>query len=190
MSTIPPILPTGTLQENIALLRRVLKVQNQLMREEVNPDLSQVPRQLVSFNEVQDFLYGDQQTPGLIDDAELADVTIMLSDSNVGYMRVLPSEKYRHRAGGWGMYYHIDMHGGPMSYEWIGSTALSRIWDQMSTAYDANVREIWIVNAGDVATQELPLAYLLDMAYDMDRYGSANRIIMNDMGDPTIWGSV
>lgn len=72
------------------------------------------------------------------------------------------------------MYYHIDMHGGPYAYEWVGNSLLSRMWEQMSMAYDFGVREIWVVNVGDIATQELAISYFLDLAYDFDRYGTSH----------------
>lgn len=168
------IMGNATREQNINLIRSVLKVQNQLMREELNPDLNQVPRQIVLFSEVEEFFYPDEHGVSLADDPELDGATIMLADNNVGYMRTLPTAAQRGRNGGWGMYYHMDMHGGPASYEWIGSTWLPRVWDQMSCAYDAGVREIWVVNVGDIATNEMSLAYFLDMAYDMDRYGTSH----------------
>ena len=70
------------------------------------------------------------------------------------------------------MYYHLDYHGWPVSYEWINSSYLPKIWEQMSMAYDFGVRELWMVNVGDIATQEFPLSFFLDMAYDFDRWGS------------------
>lgn len=86
----------------------------------------------------------------------------------------LPTEKMRKHNGGYGMYYHIDMHGGPYAYEWVGNSLLSRMWEQMSMAYDYGVREIWVVNVGDIATQELAISYFLDLAYDFDRYGTSH----------------
>ena len=48
------------------------------------------------------------------------------------------------------MYYHFDYHGSPVSYEWVNSSYLPKIWDQMTMAYDFGVRDIWIVNVGDL----------------------------------------
>ncbi len=97
----------------------------------------------------------------------------MLSDNNAGATRTLPSEAMRNHRGGYGMYYHLDMHGGPHSFQWIGSAYLPKIWEQMTMAYEYGVREIWVVNVGDVATQEYGLSYFLDLAYDMETYGKA-----------------
>ena len=165
------------LRENIELLRRILKTQNRLIREEVNPDLARVPRQLVLFTEVEGFLYGTDEVPGLLGDPELDGVTLMLSDNNRGYTRTLPTAAMRAHNGGFGMYYHQDMHGGAQSFEWIGSTYLPRLWEQMTMAYDYGVREIWITNIGDIGTQELGLSYFLDLAYDIDRWGGRDAAV-------------
>lgn len=166
------IMAKASREDNIAFIQKVLRTQNQLICEEVSPDLHQVARQIVLFSEVEAFFYPDEQGRSLVNDPELDGVTIMLSDANTGFMRTLPQASTCNRRGGWGMYYHMDMHGGPASFEWIGSTAISRVWDQMSTAWDFGVRTIWVTNVGDIATNECALAYFLDMAYDIDTYGS------------------
>lgn len=65
------------------------------------------------------------------------------------------------------MYYHMDMHGGPMAFEWIGSTYLPKLWEQMTAAYEFGVQEIWVTNIGDIGTQEYGLSFFLDLAYDI-----------------------
>lgn len=168
------IMQNAALEDNIALLRDVLHTQNELIRNTVNPDLSAVPRQIVLHNEVEKFYYGDGDHEGFYNDPELDGVCVVLGDANCGYTRTLPTEKMRKHNGGYGMYYHIDMHGGPYAYEWVGNSLLSRMWEQMSMAYDFGVREIWVVNVGDIATQELAISYFLDLAYDFDRYGTSH----------------
>ena len=137
-----------------------------------NPDLTRVPRMIALYKEVEEFFYGDEKTKGLMGAEELEDVILMLCDDNYGNLRTLPTEEMRKHAGGYGMYYHLDYHGWPVSYEWINSSYLPKIWEQMSMAYDFGVRELWMVNVGDIATQEFPLSFFLDMAYDFDRWGS------------------
>lgn len=166
------IMGNATLAENIALLKDIIRTQNELIRKYVNPDLTKVPRQIVLFTEVEKFYYGDENTPGLIDDPEMDGITVVFSDTNYGYTRTLPSEKMRSHNGGYGMYYHVDMHGGAYSYEWIGSTYLPRIWDQLSTTYDYGVRNIWVVNVGDLVSQELEVSYIMKLANDFDSYGT------------------
>lgn len=163
----------SSLGQNIDLLKDIITEQNKLIRKNVNEDLSKVPRLLALYKEVEGYYYGDENTPGLIDFQELDGVTIMLCEDNYGNMRTLPPKELRNRDGGWGMYYHFDYHGGPISYEWVNSTPLTKVWEQMSMAYDYGIRDVWIVNVGDLKPQELPLSYFLDLAYDFEAYGTS-----------------
>lgn len=163
---------TATLQENIDYLKEVITTQNQLIRECVNTDLTQVPRMLALYKEVEAYFYGDETTQGLKDWKELDGVTFMLCEDNFGNMRTLPEKELRNRQGGWGMYYHFDYHGEPVSYEWVNSTYLPKVWEQMTMAYEFGIRDIWIVNVGDLKPQELPLSYFMELAYDFDKWGT------------------
>ena len=165
----------ATLADNIDLLRRVLKTQNGLIKKYVNKDLDQVPRMLALYKEVEPYFYGDETTPGLMGDPELEGVTLMLCDDNYGNLRTLPTPEMRDHKGGYGMYYHFDYHGYPISFEWYNTSFLPKVWEQMTTAYDNGIRELWIVNVGDIFSNEYPLAYFLDLAYDFDRYGTSDR---------------
>ncbi len=162
----------ATLADNINMLQDVLQNQNQLIHKHIHPDLSEVPRMLALYKEVEPFFYGDENTPGLIHSEELEDVILMLCDDNHGNLRTLPTREMLNHKGGYGMYYHFDYHGGPISYEWINSSYLPKIWEQMTMAYDFGVRDLWIVNVGGIATQEFPLSYFLDLAYDFDKWGT------------------
>ena len=130
----------ATMEDNVNLLRRVLKTQNQLIRETINENLDEVPRMMVLFTEVEAFFYGDEKTKGLLDEPELEGVTLMLSDNNQGARAHCRQKAMRNHKGGYGMYYHMDMHGGPMAFEWIGSTYLPKLWEQMTAAYEFGVR--------------------------------------------------
>ena len=162
----------ATLGDNIRLLKDVIQTQNALIKKYVNEDLKKVPRMLALYKEVEPYFYGDEDNPGLVDYEELQDVIYMLCDDNHGYLRTLPDEKMRAHSGGFGLYYHFDYHGEPVSYEWTCSTCLPQIWEQLSTAYEYGIRELWIVNVGDLALQEFPLSYFMGLAYNFDRWGT------------------
>ncbi len=164
----------ATVEENVALLKRIIRKQNELIKRYVNADLNRVPRMLALYKEVEAYFYGDGRTAGLKDWEELDGVICMLCEDNFGHMRTLPTEEIRERKGGFGMYYHFDYHGGPVSYEWLDSTPLSKTWEQMCTAYEYGVRELWIVNVGDLKLHEIPLSFFMAMAYDFQRWGSSN----------------
>ncbi len=174
------IMAGATLRDNIQMLRDVIATQNALIHENVHSNLDEVPRQIVLFTEVEEFFYGNAEVQGLIGDKELEGITLMLSDNNFGSTRTLPSEEMRNHKGGFGMYYHMDMHGGAHSYQWIGSTYLPKVWEQMTAAYEFGVRDIWVVNIGDVGTQEYGLSFFLDLAYDMEKWGGTYTGITKD----------
>ena len=165
----------ATLADNINLLRKVLKTQNRLIKKHVNKNLDEVPRMLALYKEVEPYFYGDEKTPGLMGDPELEGVTLMLCDDNFGNLRTVPTPEMRGHKGGYGMYYHFDYHGFPISFEWFNTSHLPKVWEQMTTAYDFGIRDLWIVNVGDIFSNEYPLAYFLDLAYDFEKWGTSNR---------------
>lgn len=165
----------ATLADNIEYLRDVLVTQEDLIRRCVNEDVMKVPRMLALYKEVEPFFYGDGNTPGLMDSPQLEGVTLMLCDDNFGNLRTIPTEHMKGHNGGYGMYYHFDYHGSPISYEWINSSYIPRVWESMCTAYDNDIRKLWIVNVGDIFTTEFPLGFFLDLAYDYDKWGRNNK---------------
>ena len=166
------ILKNATLADNIELLRDVLQTQNQLIKKYVNEDIQQVPRMLALYKEVEPYFYGDKHTKGLIGSPELEGVTLMLCDDNHGNLRTVPTKEMRSHKGGYGMYYHFDYHGWPYSYEWFNTSYLPKVKEQMCAAYDFGIRDLWIVNVGDIMTTEFPLSYFLDLAYDYEKYSA------------------
>lgn len=162
----------ATIEDNVVLLKRIITNQRKLIAEHINPDLKQVPQLFAIYKEVEDYYFGDGQTEGVRGFDELEDVTLLFCEDNFGNMRALPQGEERNHPGGFGMYYHFDYHGSPISYEWVNSTPLSKVWEQMTEAYEYGVKNLWIVNVGDVKFNEYPLGYFLDLAYDFDTWGS------------------
>jgi len=162
----------ATIGENIDLLKDIIIKQRELIKKYVNPDIDKVPQVIALYKEVEEYFYGNEQAQGLKDWNELDGVICMLCEDNFGFMRTLPAEEIRGRRGGFGMYYHFDYHGGPISYEWMPSTSYERTWEQMCMAYDYGIRDIWIVNVGDLKFNEAPLSYFMELAYDFDKWGS------------------
>ncbi len=165
----------ATLEDNINVLRNVILTQNELMKEIVNPDLKEIPRMLALYYEVEDFYHGDKTAKGLKNWDALDGVILMLCDDTYGNLRFIPDDSDRDHNGGFGMYYHYDYHGSSISYEWMNTNRLSKTWEQMSMAYEYNIRDLWIVNLGDIKGLEYPLCYFMDLAYDFDKYGTNAR---------------
>lgn len=164
------MLENATLEDNINALKKIILAQKKLLKE---VDVT-LPQTLAIYKEVEQYFYGDEKTPGLMGWEELDDVILMLCEDNHGHMRGLPTKKMREHKGGYGMYFHLDYHGGPVSYEWVNSTSLYQVWEEMTEAYDFGVRDIWIVNVGDIKFNEIPLYYFMQLAYDYEKWGAGN----------------
>ncbi len=160
-----PMAPGGP-DANRALLEKIVGVQRQILREEVDPDITKVPQVWCLYKEVQDFYEAGMRVP--------EDVTLLWAEDNWGDVRRLPTAAERARRGGAGVYYHFDYHGGPRSYQWINTNPIAKIWDQMSLAKQYGADRVWIVNVGHFKGYEFPLEYFLSLAWDTNRWTHDN----------------
>ncbi|OME74543.1 hypothetical protein BSK65_02345 [Paenibacillus odorifer] len=159
----------GSDQENIDLLKDIILTQKELLKKY---NLEHSPQILAVYKEVEKYWYGTAEVEGLKDWEVLNEVTILLADDNFGNLRKIPTEHERYRRAGWGMYYHFDYHGGPHSYEWLNTIPLEKVWEQMCMAFDYGIRDVWIVNVGDLKPMELPISYFMELAYDFEAWGT------------------
>ena len=146
-----------------ALLERIVKDQRQIIEEVTQKSASQTPQLWALYKEVQDYYDKGMRVPD--------DVTLLLCDDNWGNIRKLPRIDEAPRKGGYGIYYHFDYVGGPRNYKWINTNPLPRIWEQMHLAYEYKVRNIWIVNVGDIKPMELPISFFMDYAWNPEKIG-------------------
>lgn len=158
----------SSLKENVELLEQIITDQQKIIKDK---GCDKLPQMLALYKEVEAYYYGGDGVRGLKDWDALDDTLLLLSDDNFANVRTLPTEENRHREAGWGLYYHFDYHGGPVSYEWVNSTPLPKVWEQLTMAYEYGVRDLWIVNVGDIRPQELPLSYYMELAYDYENMG-------------------
>ena len=163
----------ATLADNINVVKTAIKAQKEIISEQEKKLNKAFPKMLALYKEVEPFYFGDETTPGLSDWDGLDDVILMLCEDNHNYTRTLADPAISKHKGGLGMYYHVDYHGGPVSYEWLNSTPLSVIWEQMTQAYEFGVKDLWILNVGDVKFNEFPLTYFMELAYDFEKWGSS-----------------
>ncbi len=160
-----PMAPGGP-EENLALLETIVKVQRNIIAEEVNPDVTKVPQLWCLYKEVLDFYNAGMRVPD--------DVTLLWPDDNWGDNRRLPTAAERKRSGGAGIYYHFDYHGGPRSYQWINTNPIPKIWEEMSRAKEYGADRIWIVNVGHFKGYEVPLEYFMNLAWNTSRWTNQN----------------
>jgi len=141
-----------------ALLERVVADQRQIIAEETHRPASETPQVWALYKEVQDYYDKGMKVPD--------DVTLLFSDDNWGQIRRLPEAGAAPRRGGYGIYYHLDYVGVPRNYKWINTNQIEKVWQQMDLAYQGGVRQMWIVNVGDIKPMEYPLGFFLKMAWD------------------------
>lgn len=144
----------------IELLETIVADQRQIIAEETGKPAKETPQMWALYKEVQDYYDMGMR----VDD----DITLLLCDDNWGNIRKLPAYGDTARAGGYGIYYHFDYVGGPRNYKWINTSQIARVWEQMTTAYDYGVDQIWIVNVGDIKPMEFPISFFLDLAWEPD----------------------
>lgn len=147
-----------------ALLERIVADQRKIISKVTGRPASKTPQLWALYKEVQDYYKKGMRVP--------ADVTLLLCDDNWGNLRMLPRPGSKKRPGGYGIYYHFDYVGGPRNYKWINTNPLPRIWEQMHLAWEHDVKQIWIVNVGDIKPMELPISFFLDYAWNPDEIGA------------------
>lgn len=150
---------TGGIKSDVALLETIIADQRRILQEETGKRIEDIPQVWVLFTEVQKYYDAGLKVP--------EDVTLMFADDNVGYIRRLPTPQERAtRTGGFGVYHHMDMNGGPYSYKWVNTNPFPKIWEQMNLALEYGANRIWISNIGDLKPLELPIEFFLAMAWD------------------------
>ena len=149
-----------TIEEQKAVLTKVLKDQRDLLTKYVNKDVTQVPQVFIPYKEVLDVYHAGLQVPD--------EVTLMWCDDNYGYIRHFPTAEERARKGGNGVYYHISYWGRPHDYLWLGTAHPSLVYQQMSLAYERGIQKMWILNVGDIKPAEYQVELFLDMAWNLE----------------------
>ena len=147
---------------NIGLLEKIVMDQREIIKEVTGKDIENVSQVWALYKEVQEYYDKGMRVPD--------DVTILLCDDNWGNIRKLPKLNEPPRAGGYGIYYHLDYVGGPRNYKWLNTTQIERVWEQMHLAYEYGADRIWVVNVGDIKPMEFPISFFLDYAWNPEKY--------------------
>lgn len=152
---------------NIKLLENIVADQRKIIASVTGKPADKTPQMWALYKEVQDYYDKGMRAPD--------DVTLLLCDDNWGNIRKLPAIGEKPRGGGYGIYYHFDYVGGPRNYKWINTNPISKTWEQMHLAYEHNVKQVWIVNVGDLKPMEFPISFFLDYAWNPNKI-NANQL--------------
>ncbi|MDR3118930.1 MAG: glycosyl hydrolase 115 family protein [Mediterranea sp.] len=151
---------------NIALLEKIVKDQRNIIAKVTGKKAAETLQVWALYKEVQDYYDKGMRVPD--------DIMLLLCDDNWGNVRKLPEWNAKPRKGGYGMYYHFDYVGAPRNYKWLNVTPVQKTWEQMSLTYRYGVKQLWVVNVGDLKPMEYPIQFFLDMAWNPDRFNENN----------------
>lgn len=144
----------------VGLMKTIIADQRKIISDVTGMPAEKTPQVWALYKEVQDYYDKGMR----VDD----DILVLFCDDNWGNIRILPKKEDLDHKGGYGMYYHFDFVGGPVSYRWINVTQIEKVWEQMNLAYEWGVKDLWIVNVGDIKPMELPISFFLDFAWNTE----------------------
>lgn len=149
----------GNDADNMKTLEKVIACQRDIIKDIYgSPDA--VPQLWAIFTEVQRYYDAGFRVPD--------DVTLLLCDNNWGYIRRVGRDFERRRKGGLGLYYHIDMNGGPWNDRWVNTTTIPKLREQLNLAYQSGIDRIWLINVGDLKPKEVPIDFIMHYAWNPD----------------------
>ena len=147
-------------EANMEVLADVVKGQREIIRSVYGKDPAEVPQLWAIFTEVQRYYDKGFTVPD--------DVLLLFCDNNWGYLRRTGPKKELGRKGGMGLYYHIDMNGGPWNDRWVTTTTVEKLREEFNLAYRTGIDDLWIVNVGDLKPKELPIDFIMRYAWNPD----------------------
>lgn len=147
------------------LMQRIVENQRRIIADVTRRPAKETPQVWALYKEVLDYYDKGMRVPD--------DMTMLLCDDNWGNVRRVPAAKERNRAGGWGLYYHVDYVGAPRNSKWLNVTPTQNMWEQLQLAYNYGIDRLWILNVGDLKPMEYPISLFMDMAWNPRRYDAA-----------------
>lgn len=151
----------------VPVLERIIADQRTILGQWVDQDLTRVPQVLIAYTEVLGLYNKGLKVPD--------DLILCWPDDNFGYIRQLPDAREQKRAGGSGVYYHIQwLNGATTAYPWLNTTPRALIWEEMSKAWQYGAKNLWVLNVGDIKPGEIGTEFFLELAWDPQRYRHDN----------------
>jgi len=161
-----PMSDLGSAEANFKLLEKIMQDQRKIIEKVTKKPAKETPQLWALYSEVLDYYDQGMKVPD--------DMTILLCDDNWGNVRRLPYLDGKKHPGGYGMYYHVDLHGAPRAYQWLNMTQIPHMWEQLQLTYSYGVDKIWILNVGDLKPNEYPMDFFLNMAWNPTSFTQDN----------------
>lgn len=146
---------------NIETLKGVIEGQRRIIGDVYGKNASEVPQLWAIFTEVQRYYDRGMTVP--------QDVIRLFCDNNWGYIRRTGPKKEGNNP--MGLYYHIDMNGGPWNNRWINCDPVAKLREQLNLAYRTGLDDLWIINVGDLKPKELSIDFIMKFAWNPESVG-------------------
>jgi len=170
-----PMLGAKSVGEQKTALADIIKDQRDMLAKYVNPEVKNIPQVFIPYKEVLDVYNAGLKVPD--------DVTLMWCDDNYGYVNHFPSAEENSRKGGNGIYYHVSYWGRPHDYIWLATIHPALLYTQMKKAYDHGIRDLWILNVGDIKPAEYLIELYMDMAWNINAIEDNEKGLQKHLGD-------
>ncbi|MFT3738162.1 MAG: glycosyl hydrolase 115 family protein [Breznakibacter sp.] len=161
-----PMDGSGSTGENFKLLGKIIEDQRGIIAKVTKKPAKETPQIWALYSEVLEFYDQGMKVPD--------DMIVLLCDDNWGNVRRLPEPGGKKHPGGYGAYYHVDLHGAPRAYKWLNMTQIPHMWEQLQLAYGYGVDKMWILNVGDLKPNEYPMDFFLNMAWNPTSFNENN----------------
>ena len=161
-----PMEGANTTAERVKLMQQAIDDQRDMLRRNIKKPIEEIPQVLCTYEEVLEAYHNGLQVPD--------DVTMLWSDDKHGYCRNLSNPEEMKRPGGAGIYYHLSYHGDPASWIWLSPLSPAFLSTELTKAYTFGARKIWVFNVGDIKPAEKELSFVMDLAWDIDRWKPAD----------------
>lgn len=157
-----PMEGANTTAERVKLMQQAIDDQRDILRRNINKPIEEIPQVLCTYEEVLDAYHNGLKVP--------EDVTMLWSDDKHGYCRNLCNPEEQKRKGGAGIYYHLSYHGDPASWIWLSPLSPAFLSTELTKAYTYGARKIWVFNVGDIKPAEKEISFVMDLAWNIDRW--------------------
>ncbi|MBQ4198731.1 MAG: glycosyl hydrolase 115 family protein [Kiritimatiellae bacterium] len=145
-----------TLREKARIMEDVFAAQCAMLPKDA-------PKLFVPYKEVMNIYNSGLKVPD--------GVTIMWVNDNFGYVRRLGGPQAAGHGGG--IYWHASYHGVPHGYYHVCTTPPAFMWYELvAKCWNNGVRDVWMVNVGDVFQAELLLGAYGKFANAPDAWGA------------------
>lgn len=146
----------------VALLEQAVRDQRGILSDVLDVEPDRPPQLFIPYKEVLPLYDAGLRVPD--------DVTLVWANDNFGYIRRLPSDIERERAGGHGLYYHSSYWSNfTTSYLGTSSTPLALMRAELTKAWDGGIRRLWVDNVGGLKPLEIETEFFLRSAWQAGR---------------------